>query len=119
MAPTYEQWLMNVRNVLSQIADREMQERRWRTPAHAWERPEELINSIDDVVYDGYVKEFSCQWTAEQVDAAKSFQSSFDAYCEQSPDRLDPEQVLADPAWHRVQAAAEHFMQCFPYPSAE
>lgn len=117
--PTYEQWLANIRVVLAALANREMQECRWLAPGrHAWECPEELINSLNDVVYDGFIEEFSYQWTMEQKAAATSVQRSMHDYCVQSPTWLNPEQVLADPAWHQVQADAKRFLRCFPDPSA-
>ena len=50
---TPERWLSNILDALDQIADKERQERRWlASDAYAWECPEELINTVDDVVFE-------------------------------------------------------------------
>jgi hypothetical protein len=58
MAPTRELWLSNLLMAAGEIADKERQEDRWLAPdAKAWECPGELINTLDDHVFEGFLEE--------------------------------------------------------------
>lgn len=56
---TPQRWLMNLLEVAAEIADKNKQEERWLAPdAKAWEHPEELINTVEDCVLDGFIEAF-------------------------------------------------------------
>jgi hypothetical protein len=111
---SYEDWLQNIRQVLSAIADRQAQETRWLAlDAHAWERPEELINQVDDLVFDGFVTEFGAQFEPGQKQAASQFQTSLRFFCDHTKTSLDPAATLKDQRWQAVRNAAEQFLVAF------
>jgi hypothetical protein len=118
---TPERWLSNILDVLSQIADRERQEGRWlAADAFAWEHPEELINSVDDVVFEGFLEHYTATFSKEQREAAFGFRNALNNYCELTPQNLDPAETLADPRWHLVRQKASAFVAAFSkkWPSA-
>jgi hypothetical protein len=111
---TPQLWLVNILEVVEAIADRENQERRWlASDAYAWERPEELINCLDDVVFDGFIKDFAQTFSEPQRQAAIGFQSAVDDFCSTTPQWLDPAETLADPRWWSIRRKAEQFIEAF------
>jgi hypothetical protein len=112
---SYQQWLKNVRDVVATIANRQMQEHRWlASETRAWETPEELINRVDDVVFDGFIAEFSAQFDPGQRLAAEEFQARLKTFCDSTVDRLDPATTLKDPQWRALQDSAADFLLAFP-----
>ena len=66
---------------------------------YAWECPEELINTVDDVVFDGFLEDYAPTFSEEQREAAFGFRDALNNYCELTPQNLNPEETLADPRW--------------------
>ena len=112
---TPERWIANLLEAASVIADKETQERRWPAPdAYAWECPEELINVLfDDCNFELFIKEFNDEFTGIQRDMALELKNLTDHYCDTTPDRLDPAQVLADPRWEAIRESARAFITAF------
>jgi hypothetical protein len=111
---TPERWLSNILEVLGQIADRERQESRWlAADAFAWERPEELINTVDDVVFEGFLENYTPTFSGEQREAAFGFRDALNNYCELTPQNLNPGETLADPRWDFVRQKASAFIAAF------
>jgi hypothetical protein len=111
---TPERWLSNLLDALGQIADKEHQERRWLAPdAYAWEHPEELINSVDDVVFEGFLERYTPTFSREQREAAFGFRDALNDYCERTPQNLDPAATLADPRWDFVRQKGAAFVAAF------
>jgi hypothetical protein len=119
---TPERWLSNILDALGQIADKERQERRWlASDAYAWECPEELINSVDDVVFEGFLERFTPTFSKEQQEAAFGFRDALNEYCERTPQHLDRAETLADPGWDFVRQKAAAFVAAFSqkWPSSD
>jgi hypothetical protein len=111
---TPQLWLVNILGAVTAIADKENQERRWlASDAYAWERPEELINTLDDVVFDGFINDFALTFSESQREAAIGFQSAIDDFCSTTPEWLDPAETLADPGWWSIRQKAEQFIAAF------
>jgi len=111
---TPERWLANILDVTAQIADRERQERRWLAPdVYAWECPDELICSLDDVVFDGFLERYTPTFSAEQREAALGFRDALNQYCDITPHHLDPGKTLADPRWDFVRRKAAALVAAF------
>lgn len=109
-----ERWLANILEVTAQIADREQQERRWLAPdAYGWECPDELICSVDVVVFDGFLERYTPTFSEEQREAALGFRDALNHYCEITPDHLDPALTLADPGWDLVRQKAAALVAAF------
>src|SRR5580692_5898888 len=93
---TVERWLSNLLEIAAAIADKQEQERRWLAPdAYAWERPEELINTLfDGYVFEGFIEEYLATFSTEQCQAALSLRDELNRYCDDKPQqRLDPAKV--------------------------
>jgi hypothetical protein len=119
---TPERWLSNLLEALGQMADRERQERRWlAADAYAWECPEELINTVDDVVFDGFLENYTPTFSEEQREAAFGFRDALHNYCELTPQNLNPAETLADPRWDFVRQKAAAFIAAFSkkWPSSD
>jgi hypothetical protein len=113
---TPERWLKNLLDVLGQIADSERQERRWLAPdAYAWECPDELICTVDDAVFEGFLERYALTFSDEQREAAFGFRDAFTNYCDSTPQHLDPAETLADPRWDFVRQKAAAFILAFSY----
>jgi hypothetical protein len=111
---TPERWLAKLLEVTAQIADRERQERRWLAPdANAWECPDELICTVDDVVFDGFLERYLPTFSQEQREAALGFRDALHHYYEITPQHLDPAETLADPRWDFVRQKAAAFVAAF------
>ena len=120
MAPTEippvppQLWLANILEVAEGFADKKNQEGRWlASDALAWERPEELINSLDDVVLDGFIAKFDGSFSEEQRRAIHDFQHEVEGFCESTQQWLDPAQTLADPRWRSIQDKARALVAAF------
>lgn len=114
MPITPEHWLASLIEVFDQIADKEHQERRWLAPdAYAWECPEELINCVDDVVFDGFVEQFAATFSQEQRRAAFDLKNELKAYCDATPRRRKAAEVLSDERWDAIRQRAAEFIKAF------
>jgi hypothetical protein len=121
MAISRELWTSNLVDAAEAIGDTEHQCRRWLAPnAFAWERPEELINTIcDDCLLELFIEEYGAALPRLQAEAAIALRDELSRYCEATPRNLDPEQVLADPRWEVVRSKARAFVAAFASWSSE
>jgi hypothetical protein len=121
MAPTREFWTSNLVDAARAIGDTEHQRSRWLAPdAFAWERPEELINTIwDDLLLELFIEEHGKVLSRVQAEAAAALRDELNNYCEATPKNLDPKQVLADPRWEAVRSKARSFVAAFESHSSE
>ncbi len=112
---TPEQWIGNLVEAARDLADREKQEHRWLAPdAYAWERPEEVINSFwDDCVFDLFLEQYGESFSGEQQNAAFGLRDALNAFCDATPQVLDPAATLADPRWESVRQRATEFVCAF------
>jgi hypothetical protein len=111
---TPERWIANLLEAISNIANREHQEERWLAQdAQAWECPDELINVLDDCVFDGFVEKYAPTFSDEQQKAAFEFKDDLTRYCAMTPQHLESAKVLADPRWDGVRRKAEAFVAAF------
>jgi len=114
MAPTRELWLSNLLMGAGEIADKECQEDRWLAPdAKAWECPDELINTLEHYVFEGFLEEYEPTFSTDQREAAFLFRDALNGFCEVTPRHLDPRQTLADPRWDFVRKRAAAFITAF------
>jgi hypothetical protein len=111
---TPQLWLANILDVAEAFADSKEQESRWlASDSLAWERPEELINSLDDVAVDEFMSKFVGSFSDQQVRTMHDFRRKVDVFCESTPQWLDPAQTLADPRWHSIQETAVALVAAF------
>jgi hypothetical protein len=111
---TPQLWLANILDVAESFADGKNQESRWLASDNlAWERPEELINSLDDVVLDGFISKFDGSFSEQQRRTIHDFQREVDMFCGSTPQWLDPAQTLADPRWRSIQEKALALVTAF------
>jgi hypothetical protein len=114
MTMTPQRWLANILEVLDHISDKDRQERKWLAPdARVWENPGELINQVDDVVFDGFLEQFANTFSLEQRNAAFAFRDELKSYIDATPQRLNPVEVLSDKRWDAVRQRAREFVQAF------
>jgi hypothetical protein len=115
MAPTRELWSSNLVDAARAIGDAEHQQSRWLAPDRfAWERPEELINTIwDDCLLELYIEEYGKALPRAQAEAVTALRDELNHYCDATPENLDPVQVLADPRWRVVRSKARSFVAAF------
>ena len=121
---TPERWISNLLEAAGAIANKTLQEERWATCTwNIWEHPDELINTVDACVLDGFIEAFASTFNTEQSAAIQEFSKELDKFCIESPKSLDPTQVLADPKWAIVRQQAATFVQAFqnrwPRPGSE
>lgn len=120
---TPERWIANLIKAVRGLADKEKQERRWLAPdAYAWERPEELICSFsDDCVFETFLEQYGESFFEEQRGAAFGLRDALNAFCDATPQFLDPAATLADPRWELVRQRAAEFVCAFEgkWPRAE
>lgn len=111
---TPERWISNLLEAAGAIANKTMQEERWATGTwNIWEHPDELINTVDAYVLDGFIEAFASTFNTEQNATIQEFSKEFDKFCVESPKSLDPTQVRADPQWAILRQRAAIFIQAF------
>lgn len=111
---TPQRWISNLLDVAEAIADRRMQEDRWRSGTwNTWEHPDELINTVDDYVLDGFIEAFASTFTPDQEIAIRRFQNEFEKFCSETPQSLNPAEVLVDPRWELLRQRADTFIAAF------
>jgi hypothetical protein len=114
MPITPERWISNLLEVAASIADRKMQEEKWAAGTwNIWEHPDEMMNTVDDYVLDGFIEAFPTLLSPEQESAARHFRDEVDNFCASSVDTLVPAELLSDPNWERVRQSAEGFIRAF------
>ena len=113
MAISYEFWLGELLQAAAQIADEETQLRRWlAADAHAWERPVELLLTLDDLNFELFLNEHRNRFSDSQLVAATQFAATVQFDCGSDGWR-DPREVLRDPAWEDVRQRARAFISAF------
>lgn len=111
---TPQRWISNLLEAIADVADRENQEQRWLAPdAQAWECPDELINVLDDCVFEGFIEKYVSTFSDEQRKAAVQFRDELRRYCAMTPQHLEPADVLADPKWEAIRQKAAAFVMAF------
>lgn len=124
MAITPERWISNLLEVATSIADRRMQEDKWAAGTwNIWEHPDEMVNTVDDYVLDGFIEAFPTILSTEQKSSAQRFLDDVNNFCASSADTLVPAELLSDPNWERVRRSAADFVQAYagkwPVPGTE
>lgn len=112
---TPERWIANLIDAARDLAGKERQERGWRAPdRHAWECPDEWINVIfDDCVFDLFLEQYGEGFSGEQRVAAFGVRDALKAFCDGTPQVLEPAVTLADPRWELVRQKATEFVCAF------
>ena len=111
---TPERWISNLLEAAGAIANRTMQEERWATGTwNIREHPEELINTVDAYVLDGFIEAFASTFNIEQNSAIREFSKEFGKFCVESDETLDPPQVLVDSRWEILRQRAATFVKAF------
>jgi hypothetical protein len=114
MSITPELWVSNLLEIATSIADRKMQEEKWAAGTwNVWEHPDELINSTDDYVLDGFVEAFPSIFSSEQESAARRFRDEVDHFCASPSATLEPAELLSDPNWEQLRQSADEFIKAF------
>lgn len=121
---TPQRWISNLLEIAEAIADRKIQEERWRTGTwNIWEHPEELINTVGDYVLDSFIEAFANTFTPDQGIAIRRFQDELERFCSATQQSLDPVRVLVDPQWEMVRKRADAFVvafkDCWPEPTSK
>jgi hypothetical protein len=108
------QWIANLLEVATSIADRKMQEEKWAAGTwDIWEHPDEMINTTDAYVLDGFVEAFPTIFSSEQESAARRFRDEVNNFCASSRASLEPAELLSDPSWERLRECADEFIKAF------
>lgn len=111
---TPQSWISNLLEAAAAIANRQMQEDRWRSGTwNIWEHPDELINTVDTFVLDGFVEAFGNTFTPDQKIAIHRFQDEFEKFCSETSQSLNPAEVLVNPQWEAVRQRADAFITAF------
>ncbi len=111
---TPQRWISNLLEAAEAIANKQMQEDRWRAGTwNLWEHPDELINTVDDYVLDGFVEAFASTFTPVQEIAIHQFQDEFTRFCSATPQLLNPAEVLVDPQWELLRQRTDTFIAAF------
>ena len=109
-----EQWISNLLELATSIADRKMQEEKWAAGTwNIWEHPDELLNLTDDYVLEGFVEAFPSVFSSEQESAARRFLNEVDHFCASPSAGLKPAELLSDPTWEKVRQSADEFIKQF------
>jgi hypothetical protein len=114
MAIPPEQWISNLLEIATSIADRKMQEEKWAAGTwNIWEHPDEMINTVDVYLLNDFIDAFPSILSSEQKSAARRFRDEVDSFCASSADTLEPAELLLNPNWERVRQSADEFIQQF------
>ena len=91
-APTRELWTSNLVDAARAVGETEHQQSRWLAPDRfAWERPEELINTIsDEFLLELYIEEYGKALPRAQTEAVTALRDELNHYCERNTKSLDP-----------------------------
>jgi hypothetical protein len=124
MAIPPERWISNLLEVATLIADRKMQEEKWAAGTwNIWEHPDEMINTLDAYVLDGFIEAFPSIFSPGQESAARRLLDELNKFCASAPVHLDPAKLLFDPSWERFRQSADEFIREFsrrwPAPGTE
>lgn len=107
-------WVSNLLEVAGGISDREMQKERWSTRTwNIWEHPDELINTVDDYVLDGFIEAFATTFTQQQCVAVSRFRDDYEGFCSSPSATLDPNELLVDTQWERLRRSSDAFIAAF------
>ena len=109
----FKAWRESIVSVATQIADGDYQRRSWFGKSSTEvSSPDEMVCQIsDDLLFEEFLQTHSAKLSAEQLTTASLLLSKLNEYSEATPENLDPEQVINDPAWHDIMSAAAAFVR--------
>jgi len=92
-------WQANVVEAVTRIADRDHQSNNWlRDDRPAWENPNEVINVLmDESQFDLFLTDCAYNFSDEQHRAAKDLSGKLNRFINDTPQSLDPGNLLNDP----------------------
>ena len=114
MAISCKFWLGNLLAATAQIADEEAQVRRWlAADARAWERPVELLLTLEDLNLELFIEEHRNRFSEPQLTAASELDAAAVQFNCGPNGWRSPHEVLLDPAWEEVRRRARAFISAF------
>ena len=112
---TLQRWLEIVRPVLEGFADRAFQERAWFNRGPEVSSPTELIcNLLDDFSFDETSQDPSFDLSTAQRAASLRFAKMVEAFARSPKNKLSDRQIIDDPDWEKIRAAAAELLKILP-----
>ena len=106
------QWKTNIFGVLERIADESYQRLAWFNRHAEVSSPDELINQLfDDYLFEDFIESQEVDLPRNARDAARAFSVSLSAFCDQTPQILDPREIIDDPRWTRIRQEAQSLLR--------
>ena len=103
-------WRQNVINAAKRAADRTYQERVWFGHGPERDSPDELLCTfLDDLVFEEFLVHPNL--SQSERTAASHLYKTVEAYADCTPKTLKPSDVIDDPCFEGVRAAAAEFLK--------
>lgn len=100
-------WTANITGVLERIADAQYQKMAWFNCHAEISSPDELINQLfGDYLFESFIESKEAGLSENQQSAARAFSATLKEFCDQTPQILDPREVIEDPRWMRIRRDA-------------
>jgi len=115
-----EEWIVQILDVVEEIASREIQERAWFGIGPEVSSPDEIYNQLfDDNTCDLVFEKYAATFTPQQTVAWNDLRRKLEEYGEESEELDDPHRVVNDPEWQKVRESAARFIMAFETSKAE
>lgn len=103
-------WRKVVEQVVGGIADEALQRRAWFGIGPEQSSPdEEFCMFFDDAAIDDFLSRDDTGLTEEQARAGKHLVSLMTDLADETPEHIEPADMIDDPRWQEIRAAASRF----------
>ena len=112
MRMTAAEWTELIKDTVRHIADKAYQERSWLGRGTEVDSPEEMFCRLfDDLDFEGFLKAEDVPLTADQRMRGRLLSYKMNDYASRTPKLLNATEVLKDPRWEEIRAAADGFLE--------
>jgi hypothetical protein len=105
-------WRKVVEDVVAGLADEALQKRSWFGAGPEESSPDEEFNMFfDDAAVEQFLDRSDNGLSQPQQDAGKRLAELMRALSDETPDHIDPSELIDDPRWKNIRAAANRFSE--------
>jgi hypothetical protein len=105
------EWRTVIEQVVRGLADKEMQQRAWFGIGPEVSSPDEVFNQFfGDAAIEEFLVRGDTGLNVVQIQAGRELLKLMKDLSDQTPDHIEPSDLLDDPRWERVREAATRFV---------
>ena len=104
-------WRKVVEQVVGGLADESLQRRAWFGVGPEEDSPDEMFNQFfGDAAIEDFLRRDDTDLSEKQIQAGRCLVKLMNDLSDQTPEHIEPSELIDDPRWQRVRDAAARFL---------